>query len=148
MATSSSCPSWGGNWCFNVDSSFVKFAHKAIDEAGVHVIHGHSSHHVKGIEVYNGRLIIYGCGDFLNDYEGITGYEGYRDDLSLMYFADVNPATGLLAGLRMVPTQIRHLRVNKAREEGIQWLTKTMSKECKKFGCDVKRVDDELHLVF
>ena len=139
---------WGGNWGFNVDSSFVKFAHKAIDEAGVHVIHGHSSHHVKGIEVYNGRLIIYGCGDFLNDYEGITGYEGYRDDLSLMYFADINPATGLLAGLRMVPTQIRHLRVNKAREEGIQWLTKTMSKECKKFGCDVKRVDDELHLVF
>ena len=98
--------------------------------------------------MYNGRLIIYGCGDFLNDYEGITGYEGYRDDLSLMYFADTNPATGLLAGLRMVPTQIRHLRVNKAREEGIQWLTKTMSKECKKFGCDVKRVDDELHLVF
>ena len=69
--------------------------------------------------MYNGRLIIYGCGDFLNDYEGITGYKGNRDDLSLMYFADINPATGLLAGLRMVPTQIRHLRVNKAREEGM-----------------------------
>ena len=25
---------------------------KLIDEAGVDVIHGHSSHHVKGIEVY------------------------------------------------------------------------------------------------
>ena len=139
---------WGGNWGWSVDSSFVKFAHKAIDEAGVHVIHGHSSHHVKGIEVHNGRLIIYGCGDFLNDYEGITGYEGYRDDLALMYFVDVSPDTGLLAGLRMVPTQINHLRVNKAKEEGIKWLVKTMSRECKKFGSDVKRVDDEIHLVF
>lgn len=139
---------WGGNWGWNVDSSFVKFAHKAIDEAGVHVIHGHSSHHVKGIEVHNGRLIIYGCGDFLNDYEGITGYESFRDDLALMYFADLNPETGLLAGLRMVPTQIKHLRVNKAKEEGINWLVKTMSKECRKFNCDVKRVNDEIHLVF
>lgn len=139
---------WGGNWGWNVDSSFIKFAHKAIDEAGVHIIHGHSSHHVKGIEVHNGRLIIYGCGDFLNDYEGITGYEGFRDDLALMYFADINPETGLLAGLKMVPTEIKHLRVNKAREEGIKWLIKTMSKECKKFNCDVKRVHDEIHLVF
>jgi len=32
------------------------------------------------------RLILYGCGDFLNDYEGIRGYEEYRGDLALMYF--------------------------------------------------------------
>lgn len=139
---------WGGNWGWNVESSFVKFAHKAIDEAGVHIIQGHSSHHVKGIEVHNGRLIIYGCGDFLNDYEGITGHEGYRGDLALMYFVDVSPDTGMLAGLRMVPTQIKHLRVNKAKEEGVKWLVKTMSRECRKFGCDVRRVDDEIHLVF
>ncbi|XP_074638289.1 putative polyglutamine synthesis accessory protein MT0602 isoform X3 [Acropora palmata] len=139
---------WGGNWGWKIDSSFVKFAHKAIDEAGVHVIHGHSSHHVKGIEVYNGRLIIYGCGDFLNDYEGITGHDNFRGDLALMYFVDINPATGLLEGLRMVPTQTIHLCVNKAKEDGIKWLMSTMSRECKKFGCDVRRVGDELHLVF
>ena len=42
----------------------------------------------KGIEVYQDRLILYGCGDFLNDYEGIGGYEHYRSDLGLMYFAE------------------------------------------------------------
>ena len=47
-----------------------------IEEAGVPVVHGHSSHHPKAIEVYEGRLILYGCGDFLNDYEGIAGYGG------------------------------------------------------------------------
>jgi poly-gamma-glutamate synthesis protein (capsule biosynthesis protein) len=37
------------------------------------------------MEVYKGKLILYGCGDFLNDYEGIGGYEYYRDGLALMY---------------------------------------------------------------
>lgn len=31
---------------------------KLIDEAGVDVIHEHSSHHVKGIEVYKERPIL------------------------------------------------------------------------------------------
>jgi hypothetical protein len=48
------------------------------------------------MEVYHSRLILYGCGDFINDYEGIRGYEEYRDDLALMYFADIEPTTGIL----------------------------------------------------
>ena len=139
---------WGGNWGWEVNPDFKKFAHKVIDQSGVDMIHGHSSHHVKGVEVYNNKLIIYGCGDFLNDYEGITGYENFRDDLSLMYFVDVSTETGQLAGLRMVPTQIKLLRVHKAKEEGIRWLEKTMSRECRKLGTDVKRVGNELQLVF
>lgn len=59
-------------------------------------------YYVKGIEVYNGRFIIYGCGDFLNDYEGIIGYEGYRGDFVLMYFVDVSLDIGMLVGFRMV----------------------------------------------
>jgi poly-gamma-glutamate capsule biosynthesis protein CapA/YwtB (metallophosphatase superfamily) len=39
---------------------------------GVSIVHGHSSHHAKAIEVHDGRLILYGY-DFLNDYEGIAG---------------------------------------------------------------------------
>ncbi|UCH80070.1 MAG: CapA family protein, partial [Nitrospiraceae bacterium] len=70
-----------------------EFARKLIDKAGIDIIHGHSSHHVKGIEIYNEKLIIYGCGDFLNDYEGIRGYENFRDDLGLMYFVIVDPSS-------------------------------------------------------
>ena len=139
---------WGGNWGWDVDPRFREFAHRVIDESGVDVIYGHSSHHVKGIEVYNKKLIIYGCGDFLNDYEGITGHEEFRDDLSLMYFADVCVKTGQLLELKMVPTQIKHLQVHKAKEEGIQWLERSMSRECQRLGTIVKRVGQELHLVF
>lgn len=135
---------WGGNWGFDIESSFKKFAHKAIDEAGIDVIYGHSSHHVKGIEEYNGKLIIYGCGDFLNDYEGITGHDEYRGDLALMYFADVDTTSGKLVDLHMVPTQTKHLRVNHAPEEGTKWLYKTMKRECKKLGLQIVQDRNEL----
>jgi hypothetical protein len=39
--------------------------------AGVDVVHGHSSHHAKGFEVYCGKLVLYGAGDLISDYEGI-----------------------------------------------------------------------------
>ncbi len=45
-----------------------------MDEAAVDIVHGHSSHHPKGIEAYKGKPILYGCGDFLSDYEGIGAH--------------------------------------------------------------------------
>ncbi|MCK5093543.1 MAG: CapA family protein, partial [Spirochaetes bacterium] len=37
---------WGSNWGYEIPPAQTEFAHKLIDEAGVDVIHGHSSHHV------------------------------------------------------------------------------------------------------
>ncbi len=102
---------WGGNWGYEIEPAFQTFARDVIDRAGVDLVFGHSSHHAMGIEVYRQKLIIYGAGDFLNDYEGITGHESYRGDLSLMYFPSVDPATGRLVELTMVPTRIRHMQV-------------------------------------
>ena len=42
---------WGGNWGYQVTQSQREFAHWLIDDAGIDMVHGHSSHHVKGIEV-------------------------------------------------------------------------------------------------
>jgi poly-gamma-glutamate capsule biosynthesis protein CapA/YwtB (metallophosphatase superfamily) len=69
---------WGANWGYEVPDEHRAFAHRLIETAGVDIIFGHSSHHPKGIEVHRGKLILYGCGDFINDYEGIGGYEHYR----------------------------------------------------------------------
>ncbi len=120
---------WGGNWGFAIPEAQRDFAHGLIDNAGVDLVHGHSSHHVKGIEVYQGKPILYGCGDFLNDYEGIEGEEEYRGDLSLMYFPTLDLATGRLLRLDMVPTRIRHLRVNHAPAEGEGWLFDTLNRQ-------------------
>jgi len=120
---------WGGNWGYGIPGEHIRFAHRLIDEAGVDIVHGHSSHHVMGIEVYQNRLILYGCGDFINDYEGISGYETYRGDLALMYFASLAPATGELVQLKMIPTQTRHFKVNKATASDARWLRDVLNRE-------------------
>jgi poly-gamma-glutamate capsule biosynthesis protein CapA/YwtB (metallophosphatase superfamily) len=133
---------WGGNWGFDIGKDQRAFAHRLIDEGGADIVYGHSSHHVKGIEVRRGKLILYGCGDFLNDYEGISGHGDYRPDLSLMYFPDVDPATGSLRALQAVPMRIRRFRVERARGEDASWLRRTLDREGRALGTHVAANDD------
>jgi poly-gamma-glutamate synthesis protein (capsule biosynthesis protein) len=128
---------WGPNWGYDVPADQRRFAHALIDKAGVSVVHGHSSHHAKAIEVYRERLILYGCGDFLNDYEGIRGYEAYRDDLALMYFADIDRASANLVALEIVPFQIRNFRLIRGSDRDADWLQRTLDRESRRFGTRV-----------
>jgi poly-gamma-glutamate capsule biosynthesis protein CapA/YwtB (metallophosphatase superfamily) len=57
---------WGPNWGYQIAESQRRFARGLID-AGVDLVHGHSSHHPIGMELYRDPLICYGCGDFVND---------------------------------------------------------------------------------
>jgi poly-gamma-glutamate synthesis protein (capsule biosynthesis protein) len=125
---------WGPNWGYDIPDKQVRFAHALIDNADVSVIHGHSSHHAKAIEVYRNRLILHGCGDFLNDYEGIRGYEEYRDDLALMYFADIDPASRDLAALEIVPLQIRKFQLVRTSSQDLHWVQATLDRESRRYG--------------
>jgi poly-gamma-glutamate synthesis protein (capsule biosynthesis protein) len=129
---------WGPNWGFDVPQEQRRFAHRLIDQAQISVLHCHSSHHAKGIEVYRDRLILYGCGDFLNDYEGIAGYEEFRGDLALMYFAKVDAASGDLAALEMTPLQIRHFQLVRPSRDDVAWLRDTLDRESRAFGARVE----------
>lgn len=125
---------WGGNWGYRISPKYRTFAHMLIDRAGVDIIHGHSSHHALGLEVYRDRPIIYGCGDFLNDYEGIGGNEEYRGDLGLMYFATMEPASGKLVRLQLIPTRIKHFKINRASADDAGWLQEVLTRESKAWG--------------
>lgn len=133
---------WGGNWGFQIPGEQAAFAHRLIDAAGIDILHGHSSHHVKGIEVYREKPIIYGCGDFINDYEGIGGYDRYRGDLGLMYFASMEPRHGRLIELRLVPTRVRRFRVTRPPVTDVQWLRETLDREGETFGTHVEEEGD------
>jgi poly-gamma-glutamate synthesis protein (capsule biosynthesis protein) len=134
---------WGSNWGYEVGRNQVAFAHRLID-GGVGLVHGHSSHHPRPIEVYRGRLILYGCGDFIDDYEGIAGHREYRDDLRLMYFASLRRGTGELAELRMVPMQARKLRLSHASGQDRRWLAATLGRISRPFGAAVELAPDGL----
>ncbi|HEU4625219.1 MAG TPA: CapA family protein [Steroidobacteraceae bacterium] len=138
---------WGPNWGFDVSALERRFAHALLERAGADVVHGHSSHHVKGIEVHRDKLILYGCGDFLTDYEGITGHEAYRGGLSLMYFPTLDSRTGHLRELVLTPTRMHRLRVTRAEPEQTEWLRETLVREGRQFGTTVERqVDGTLRL--
>jgi poly-gamma-glutamate capsule biosynthesis protein CapA/YwtB (metallophosphatase superfamily) len=113
---------WGENWGYKLSEEETRFAHELIEQ-GIALVHGHSSHHVKAAEIYNRHLILYGCGDFLNDYEGISGYESFRSDLTLMYLATIDPHQGELLEARLVPMHVERFRLNRAGDTDARWLS-------------------------
>jgi poly-gamma-glutamate synthesis protein (capsule biosynthesis protein) len=118
---------WGSNWGYGVPPPHAHFAHALLDR-GVDIVHGHSSHHPRPIEVYRRKVILYGCGDFLDDYEGISGFEEYLDHLVLMYFPSIDPALGEIVEMRMVPLRIRKMRLERASANDTAWLRETLSR--------------------
>lgn len=135
---------WGSNWGYEVPRSHARFAHRLVD-AGVDVVHGHSSHHPRPIEVYRGRLVLYGCGDLVNDYEGIAG-NGFRDDLRLGYLASLRP-DGALHGLGMIPLQARRMRLGHAARDDAAWLARTLTRTSRGFGTRTELDDTDGTLV-
>ncbi len=132
---------WGPNWGYEIPAEQIHFAHRLIEE-GVDIVHGHSSHHVKAIEVYQDRLILYGCGDFLTDYEGIRGYEWFRGDLALMYLVQVAPQQGRLVEVRLVPLQARRFRLSRVSAADAQWLCDLLNSLGVRFGTQVQLESD------
>jgi poly-gamma-glutamate synthesis protein (capsule biosynthesis protein) len=128
---------WGPNWGYEIPEEQRSFAHGLVDQAKVSIVHGHSSHHAKAIEIYKNRLILYGCGDFLNDYEGISGYEDFRGDLALMYFAGFDSLSGDLADLELAPLQIWRFQLVRASSADIGWMGRMLERESRRFNVRV-----------
>ena len=135
---------WGGNWGFAIPAAQRAFARRLVEAGAADIVHGHSSHHVKGIEVHRDRLILYGCGDLVNDYEGIRGHPPYRDDLGLMYFPRLDPATGALLALPMAPMRLKRFRLHDAGADETRWLLDVLNREGKRLGTRARPGDDGL----
>lgn len=135
---------WGPNWGFDLPAGHRDFAHKLVDQAGIDILHGHSSHHVTPIEIYRNKLILYGCGDLLNDYEGIGQLGAFRADLGLMYFPTLNAHTGDLEQLVMIPTHIRRFQITSASDADTVWLTNCLNNICAELGTRITSKEGQL----
>jgi poly-gamma-glutamate synthesis protein (capsule biosynthesis protein) len=136
---------WGDNWGYEIPQEQIDFAHELIDCAAVDLVHGHSSHHPKGMEIYKGRLILYGAGDFITDYEGIRGYEEYRGDLTCMYFISFFCQGGMR--VQIVPVRVKNFQVTRPSWDENDWLLKTLQQASARFSLQIKRDKDESFLV-
>ena len=133
---------WGSNWGYDVPGSYARFARRLLN-GGVALVHGHSSHHPRPIEIYNRGLILYGCGDFITDYEGIRSRRNYRSDLALMYFATVDAGTGELMELRMTPMRIRRFQATFASRDESAWLHDAVARHSERFGASIELLTND-----
>ncbi len=134
---------WGGNWGYDIPEEHVRFARR-LTEGGVDAVHGHSSHHPRPIEVHRGRLILYGCGDLIDDYEGISGYEHYRDDLRPLYFASMEPDTGRLVELKIAVMRARRMRLCRASREDVDHVRGVLNRTGRRFGAWIDPAPDRM----
>ena len=125
---------WGGNWVDEVPAAHRRFAHRLIELEAADVVHGHSSHHPLPMEVHAGKLVLYGCGDLINDYEGIGPHGRQRSDLVCLYAAALDRATGRLVSLEAVPLQLRRFRLAHPDPDARQWLLGQLDAACRSMG--------------
>ncbi len=79
---------------------------------------------------------------FIDDYEGITGYEAFRSDLKLMYLVTASPTDGHLVEARLSPLQIRRFRLTRASEADARWLCDLLNTLDQPFDTHVHLDDD------
>ena len=92
--------------------------------------------------MYRKKLVLYGCGDFIDDYEGISGFKEFRNDLVLMYLPALDPRNGELLRLSMTPLRIQRIRLNRASAADTAWLRDTIHRVSCEFGTAVALAPD------
>jgi poly-gamma-glutamate capsule biosynthesis protein CapA/YwtB (metallophosphatase superfamily) len=85
-------PHWGKEYIATPEAWQVEFAHAAVD-AGADIFVGGHAHWPKGIEVYEGKPIFYGVGNFLLD-------QSWSEETSTGIFAEIT-----LYGARVIQIQ-------------------------------------------
>jgi len=128
---------WGANWGETIPAAHRAFAHRLVELGAADIVHGHSSHHPLAAEVYRGRLVLYGCGDLINDYEGITPHGDLRSDVGCLYFATLEAQGGALRRLEIVPLQMRRLRLQGADAQARLWVERLFNRGGRALGTQV-----------
>ena len=102
---------WGPNYIRGIETKYEKYANDIIN-SGIDIVHGHSAHHIKCLKVFKNRfgkdkLIIFGNGDFLDDY-AINPI--YRNDIGLIVNVYLNKDNSF--DVKYIPTIIKDQQVN------------------------------------
>ncbi|MGE3274021.1 MAG: CapA family protein [Vicinamibacterales bacterium] len=105
------------------DPFLPKLAHAAID-AGADVFITHGSHYLAGMEIYKGKPIFYGLGDFFFQYETVPGfaadvYQAYGLDPHALDGSEATEKIPLAGGRRLWETVVPVLSYDGTRLTGI-----------------------------
>jgi poly-gamma-glutamate capsule biosynthesis protein CapA/YwtB (metallophosphatase superfamily) len=116
-------PNWGAP-----SPAMRALAHHLLD-LGADLYWGHSNHTPQGIELYQGKAILYSTGDFIDDY-AVDPTE--RNDLSFLFLLEIQD--GHLDRLHLHPVLIDNCRVGTATGRDAAHLERHMQAKCRAFG--------------
>ena len=115
-------PNWGAP-----SPAIQTFAHELLD-LGADVYWGHSNHAPQGIEISNGKVIMYAAGDFIDDY-AVDPIE--RNDLSFLFLVELKGSR--VSRIQLYPTAIENFHVRHARGDERTFLQRSMQAKCSAF---------------
>jgi len=131
---------WGPNWGYRPHPSHIPFGHALIDH-GADIVFGHSCHVFQGIEIYQGRPILYSTGDFIDDY-AVDEIE--RNDESFIFLVETQE--GQIKKLDLYPTVIRGFQARLARDREATRIGRKMEEQCAEFKTSVRWNEEERKL--
>lgn len=100
---------WGPNWGYQPLPNHIEAAHRFV-ERGADLVFGHSAHVFRGVELYQGKPVLYSCGDYVDDY-AVDDVE--RNDESFIWCLDLVDRRP--SRLLLIPAVIRHFQAQLGR---------------------------------
>jgi len=129
---------WGANFVERPSPEFRSFARRVI-ELGADIYHGHSAHICQGIEIYQGKPILYDTGNFIDDYAVHPLLRNDRSCLFKLMFEH-----GKLCRIELVPVSLSVAHVALPRAEEFDAISARMEMLCSEFGTRLMRQDDRV----
>lgn len=128
---------WGGNRGYRPPRKHRELA-AALIEAGAGVVYGHSAHVCRGVEVREGRPILYSTGDFVDDYS-VDPVE--RNDESFIFILET--AGRVPTRLRLLPTVIDGCQARQAPAYLAEAMLGKMRRLCADMGTELEMSGNE-----
>lgn len=129
---------WGANFVERPSQEFQSFARRVI-ELGADIYYGHSAHICQGIEIHQGKPILYDTGNFIDDY---AVHPLLRNDRSCLFRVMFDG--GKLSRIELLPVSLSVAHVALARGEEFDAICAHMEALCEEFGTRLTRHDDRL----
>ena len=129
---------WGPNFIERPGTDFRAFARRVI-ELGADAYYGHSAHLCQGIEIHQGRPILYDTGDFIDDYAVDPLLRNDRSCLFRLAFD-----AGRLQRVELFPVKLTVAHVSRARGEDFAAIAARMEALCAELGTRLERRADRL----
>jgi len=129
---------WGANFIERPSSDFRRFAQRVI-ELGADVYYGHSAHLCQGIEIHDGKPILYDTGDFIDDY---AVDPVLRNDRSCLFKLFLEKRR--LQRIELIPVSLEVAQVTLARGDDFAAIAARMERLCGELGTPLQRQADRL----